>query len=296
MDARGRGTLLLIACAAALPACRGGGEGSGDGKIPDGPAPSYADVAAAYNARVARLEAIQGTLDLVVTGTDKDGRAQKDQGEGNLTFVRPGKVALRVDKVSQTYFWLGSDDEKFWWFDLRGEEKVAVVGAHASATPDQAAHLGLPVHPLDLLELAGVVPLAEEARGTPHWAPGGSVVVDLPGRWGVRRLTIEPKSGEARAVELLDSAGGVVVRSELSRYETVPVRGDAAATPRVATRLVARLPSNGASVELVLHGLKNPGADRIKPGNFDYADLKGHFAITREVDAAELGHAREGSP
>lgn len=294
MDAGKGGAAVLLACLGLLAGCRGQERGKDD--IPSGPAPSYTELARAYNARVARLEAIQGTLDLVVTGTDKDGNEQKDQGEGNLTFVRPSKVALRVDKVSQTYFWLGSDDARFWWFDLHAQEKVAVVGTHAAATPEQAAHLGLPVHPLDLLELAGVVPLPETSSDEPRWARGGGAVVALPGRWGVRRLTIEPTSGEARSVELEDASGRVVVRSDLSRYENVPVRGDAAANPRIATRIVARVPSSATSIEIVLHNPKNPGVDRIKPGNFDLADLKERFAITREVEAADLGRAGQGGP
>ncbi len=294
MDARVWGAAVLLACLGLLAGCRGQERGKDD--IPLGPAPSYAELARAYNARVARLEAIQGTLDLVVTGPDKDGKDQTDQGEGNLTFVRPGKVALRVDKVSQTYFWLGSDEVKFWWFDLHADEKVAVVGTHAAATPEQAAHLGLPVHPLDLLELAGVVPLPEESSGVPRWGSGGVAVVELPGRWGVRRLGIEPTSGEARSVELDDASGRVVVRSDLSRYENVPVRGDAAATPRIATRIVARVPASSTSIEIVLHNPKNPGVERVKPGNFDLADLKGRYGITREVDAADLGRAGQGGP
>jgi len=252
---------------------------------PSGPLPSVQDVIARYNSRVERLEAIESPVELVIRATDAAGKETKEQGEGNLKMVRPRKIALRIDKVAQTFFWLGSNDEKYWWFDLRGDEKVALVGTHAKAKPEVAARFGLPVHPVDLLDLAGVAPLEGGERASISWAKDGRhVVVEMPGRWGVKRLTIEPKSGEASAVEILDAAGSVVVSSRLEKYEAVKVRGDAAATARMATRLFAEVPSAKASVELLIHSPVNNGAARIKDANFVYDELKRVLGAEKEID------------
>lgn len=252
---------------------------------PTGPLPTVQDVIATYNARVERLEAIESPVELVIRATDAEGKETKEQGEGNLKMVRPRKIALRIDKVAQTFFWLGSNDEKYWWFDLRGDEKVALVGTHAMAKPEVAARFGLPVHPVDLLDLAGVAPLESGEKASISWAKDGRhVVVEMPGRWGVKRLTIEPKSGEASAVEILDAALNVVVSSRLEKYEAVKVRGDAAATARMATKLVARVPSAKASVELLIHSPVNNGAARIKDANFVYDELKRVLGAEKEID------------
>lgn len=252
---------------------------------PTGPLPLVQDVIARYNARVERLEAIESPVELVIRATNADGEETKEQGEGNLKMVRPRKIALRIDKLAQTFFWLGSNDEEYWWFDLRGDEKVALVGTHARAKPEVAARFGLPVHPVDLLDLAGVAPLEGEEKASISWAKDGrGVVVEMPGRWGVKRLTIEPKSGEASAVEILDETGSVVVSSRLEKYEAVKVRGDAAATARMATRLVAEVPSAKATVELLIHTPVNNGAARIKDANFVYDELKRVLGAEKEID------------
>lgn len=282
------GACVLVGCAQNKPIEPNGGSPV----VHTGPLPSVGDVIARYNARVARLEAVESPIELVVTGVDAQGKPTKNQGEGNLKMVRPRRVALRIDKVSQTIFWLGSNDEKYWWFDLGGDEKVALVGTHAKATPEVVSRFGLPVHPADLLDLAGVAPLEASGAATIRWASGPGVVLELPGRWGVKRLTIEPTSGEASKVEMLDSNGNVVASSTLEKYERVPVRGDAAAEARMATRLIADIPGARATVELLIHTPVNNGEARIKAANFDYDDLKSRMGIQREVDLDRVDAGR----
>lgn len=276
----------VLAGMASLVGCAQNKPGPGPTPEPNtGPLPKVQDVIAKYNARVARLEAVESPVELVVRATDAEGKETKEQGEGNLKMVRPRKIALRIDKVAQTFFWLGSNDEKYWWFDLRGDEKVALVGTHAKATPQVAARFGLPVHPVDLLDLAGVAPLEGMESATISWAKDGKqVVVELPGRWGVKRMTIDPASGEASAAVILDASGNIVVSSRLENYELVPVRGEAGAAARMATRLFAEVPSAKATVELLIHTPANNGATRIKAANFDYSDLKTRLGAQREID------------
>lgn len=264
---------------------------------PSGPVPAIGEVVAKYNARVARLEAVESPVELVVTGQDENGKATKEQGEGNLKMVRPRKIALRIDKVGQTFFWLGSSETKYWWCDLRGEEKVALVGTHEKATPEVAARFGLPVHPVDLLDLAGVAPLEVGSDATIRWANDAKhVLIEMKGRWGSTRLRINPANGEATRVEMLDGAGNLVVRSRLEKYVMVPVRGDAASNSSMATRLYAEIPSAKATVELVIHTPVNNGAERIKAANFEYEDLKSRLGIGREIDLDTVGAGEAARP
>lgn len=280
------GIIIGAACAlATLASCAQPKPDDG----PVGPLPTIAEVIARYNARVERLEAVESPIELVVNAVDDEGKVHKEQGEGNLKMVRPRKIALRVDKVSQTFFWLGSNDEKYWWFDLRGDEKVALVGTHALATPEVVARFGLPVHPVDLLDLAGVAPLempaTDQAVSPIARAPDGrNVVLTLPGRWGTKRLVVNPTNGEVSAVEMSDAQGKVVASSRLERYERVPVRGQATAEASMATRIHADVPAAHATIELIIHTPVNNGVSRIKPANFDYEDLKSRMGITKEID------------
>lgn len=288
------GVCMLAGCAQNRPIDPNGGSPVDH----TGPLPGASDVIARYNARVARLGAVESPIDLVVTGEDENGKPTRNQGEGNLKMVRPMKVALRIDKVGQTVFWLGSNDERYWWFDLGGDQKVALVGTHAKATPEGVSRFGLPVHPADLLDLAGVAPLEMSGDVKIRWASGPGVVLEMPGRWGKKRLTIDPATGEATRVEILDSGGVVVASSRLEKYQRVPVRGDAASEARMATLLRADIPPARASVELVIHSPANNGESRIKPANFNYDDLRARMGIEREVDLdkAPSGSAERGGP
>jgi hypothetical protein len=254
-------------------------------RLDPGPVPAVGGVIELYNKRVERLEAIESPIELLVDAVDEKGESRSEQGEGNLKLVRPRSVALRIDKANQTFFWLGSNDEKYWWFDLREDEKVALVGTHAAARPQIAKRFGLPVHPGDLLDLAGIAPIESGSDVSIRWADDGwSVILELKGRWGMKRVTVDPENGEARRVEMLDAEGNLVASSRLERYVLVPVRGQAGATARMATRIHADVPASGAKVKLLVHTPVNNGAGQIKTANFQYAELKRRMGIEREID------------
>lgn len=256
-----------------------------------GPPPDAAGVLSVYNARVRRLEALKAGALVSVRGKDGRGKAFDEQVEGFLQIVRPRKVALRIDKLSQTYFWLGSDDDRYWWLDLSADEKIAMAGHHARATPESAARFGIPVHPLDLQDLLAVTPI--EPTATTAWTRDGRLIaLELPPRapgFGPRRVCVDEHSFEPRRVELLDSSGEVVASADLRELKAVDVAGEAFAGASVPTRATISLPGLGVTVELQLHTLENPGAARIKPGNFDLARLLQQHRVTREINLDEQG-------
>lgn len=287
------GCALLCACASQRP------------KDPKGPAvvdragqtpPAYGALVARYNERVARLEALSATVELAFDVVDDKGQERHEQAEGNLKYVRPNNVALRIDKVSQVIFWLGSNAERYWWFDLsKDDARTAIVGLHAKAEPDSVAAFGLPVHPLDLLEVFGVLALPADAKAETRWSSDGrSVVFELPGRWGMRRFYVDEASARPMRIELTakDTGGNevTVMSATLDAYRAIEVRGDARVKAEMATRVDAELPRLRTRVRVVLSNVENPTAERIKPANFDYEELKRRQGVQRERTVEELAN------
>ncbi len=250
------------------------------------PPPDARTVLSVYNARVRRLEALKAGALVIVRGQDTRGNAFDEQVEGFLQIVRPSKVALRIDKLSQTYFWLGCSDDRYWWLDLSADEKTAMVGRHDLATPESTARFGVPVHPLDLLDLLAITTI--ESTPTTAWTRDGRfIALELPPRapgFGPRRVCVEEHSFEPRRVELLDPRGEIVASSDLRELKSVDVAGEAFAGASVPTRATIALPGLAVTVELQLHTLENPGVAKIKPGNFDLARLLQQHRVTREIN------------
>lgn len=256
--------------------------------MPDVPPPSYAQVVAVHNARTARLEAFTVLADIILRGRDIKGA---DQAEGLVSFIRPSKVALRVSKVGQTLFRLGSDGLMYWWIDLTGDSPIALTGRFENATPERVSRLGIPVHPLDLPELLGIVPLPEDDTGRVVWSiDGKSVVVTIPSRWnGTKSLVLEPGTLLPRSVEMRDALGRIAMISELSRHELIPVRGDALSRPLFPMRCEVRVPDPPTSLTLIMHDAQNPGIDRIQKTQFNFQSLSRSISNLRVVSLDEDG-------
>ncbi len=203
--------------------------------VPEGtPPPAYADIAARYNQRVAPLEHLSAATVTRIWYTDEQGQAREDQIEGRLTLVRPTDVYLRFDKLGETYAMLGSNSERYWWMEL-GETRTAWVGSHQHAAPDRVADFGVPVHPINLIELLGVTPLPESGEASQvAWSPDRrNVQVSVPRGDGRVRLTLDRTTFEPNRVELLNAVGDVMLASELSTPVPVDIFGHRP-PPRVA--------------------------------------------------------------
>src|SRR5690606_32452804 len=126
---------------------------------------------------------------------------------------RPDHVALSTGKLGEPFFRLGSNGERFWWFDLR-KPRRAWVGTHDAAAIRRAAaeESPIPVPPRDLIELLGITLLPTEAAGRVVWtADQNGLVVDVPSEAGSRRLTLDPQTYEPRAIELFDASGTPII-------------------------------------------------------------------------------------
>jgi hypothetical protein len=96
--------------------------------------PKAIDVVRAYNRRVADISRMRTPVSAVIDVPRVDesgkltGERQKDQLDGNLQFIQPDRVSLRMDKVQQTVFSLGSGGGKYWFITM-GDEPVAYTGS-----------------------------------------------------------------------------------------------------------------------------------------------------------------------
>ena len=244
-----------------------------------GPPPAYAELAERYNAGIAHLDRLWARTTVVVRSTDEDGERHEDQGEGYLQVVRPDRLALSVGKIGETLFYLGSNETEYWWFDLTGDEQVELFGRHDKATSQKSADFGVPVHPLDLIEVLGVIPLPE--TGEVGWAETGQLDVRAPGRFGERVLTLDPETLRPSRVRLLDSDGETAVDARLERYQQVEIVGAPSIGKLVATRLHIDLPAIDAQVMLSLY---EPTNKAIKDVAFDRERLTRMMRIDTSYD------------
>lgn len=262
-------TVLLIL---SLPGCISQQTGA---IVRNEPPPTTQAIESAYNARVAGLDRVWARAIVRFQSVDRDGNEIDEQGEGHLQIVQPRSLFLTVGKLGEPAFELGSNDARYWWIDIRN--KSARVGEHAKATPTLAARAGLPVHPLDLLELLGITPL--KAKSPPTWsADGRAVEVLIAGRWGERVLRLDPARLEPMEIELRGQDGRVLALARLTEYEGAIVGGDPSPVARVATRVFVDVPSTSTKVTLWLREPENRGS-KIKARAFNFDSLSQEYGV-----------------
>ncbi|QOJ01280.1 MAG: hypothetical protein HRU70_12615 [Phycisphaeraceae bacterium] len=297
---------LLIAAtfASILPACcspdRHGTVTWPQGRrpIPQEPPPAYETLVTAYNRRVQRLERFWTPVDLRLKGVDRDGKPIDEDAGGYLQHVRPTRVALSVNKLEKTYFYLGANESSYWWFDLFTEPRVALVGTHERASPVTTSRFGLPVYPLDLIEVLGITPLPPPGP-TPiptTWAEGATVECRVPTRGGWRRIRVDPASFEPVSIAIEDASGRPLVFAKLSNYGVVNVIDDQAERPRVATRVEVSFSAPGRGSLTAVLGLVQPENRVIRGTAFDLDELKRRFTIGREISLDAIDDPEGGLP
>jgi hypothetical protein len=291
--------LALVACG--LAGCSGTPGRTGEarsGGTPPPAVPEYSSIAAAYNARIAGLARLSSPVSVVIDRRRDEGEGRtRDQLDGNLSIMPPSSTALRLDKAGVNAAYLGSNDFAYWWLDLSGSEPVALAGTHLKASRDDAADFGLPVHPLEFIELLGVLPLPAEPAvdDAIRWTPdGASLVVAAPSRWGVRRFLLDPSTMEPRAIELLDDRGTLAVGAALSEFRPAFIEGRPGVSVQVPTKVELLIPGDDTRVLLVLASPKVPL--KINPRAFQLSGLIESYGVRRFVDQDARGERRRGEP
>ncbi|TVQ31243.1 MAG: hypothetical protein EA376_10255 [Phycisphaeraceae bacterium] len=234
--------------------------------VRDEPPPSYADIARVYNERADRLDRVWARAVVRFDYEDDRGRMRREQGEGHLQYLAPGRLALSVGKLGETLFWLGCDEQRYWWFDLH-ESNQASIGRHQNLGRSCNKSLGLPAHPHDIIQLLGVTPLptgsiASSARV--GWSGDGRwIVVEIPGAAGYTQYFIDPQTYEPGWIKLLHpSERSPLVHAELDNYENVVRRVEGGFFPRMASRISIRTPDEAGEIRLTLSALSDGREDR----------------------------------
>ncbi|MEM0984362.1 MAG: hypothetical protein AAGI17_10475 [Planctomycetota bacterium] len=183
-------------------------------------APAYEQIAPRYAARVRPMSRLWTRVTARYWGEDASGNPLNEMAEGHLQVVRPDDVALSLGKLGETYLYLGSNPEKYWWIDLLdADNSVALVGTHAEATPRRIAALGLPVRPPDLIELLGVTEIAAEGGRVDFGEREGELIVTSPRPVGWVRLWVDQETLEPRRIALLEESGDERIHADLEAYQ-----------------------------------------------------------------------------
>lgn len=179
---------------------------------------SYQQIAERHNERVEGLSNLYSRGVIEIRWRDGDGR-HFEQGNLDLWLELPRRTALRVEKLGNVFLWLGSDEERFWLFDMLGDETVLLTAHHDSAIRGTGL---LTVRPLALLDLAGLSALPETEGTIEYDGELDAWVVTAPGQGGMMRMYMHRTSLLPLRVESLDEAGDVAYTSEirLTRYRT----------------------------------------------------------------------------
>lgn len=246
------------------------------------PGPAYAEVAVKYNANVEHLSKLFSFVVVQIEYTDKKGERHHEQGEGRLQVIQPYHVAISVGKVGETFFWLGSDSQRYWWLDLSGKPRVMFVGAHETYAKSQARRVGAVVAPLDLVRLIGVVPLAK--TGQTQWSADGKRVgiVNMLDNGGRERVWVDPKTYLPSSIEIFNAKGELEITSTLSEPDGVTISG-MGERPTLNRKIEVKSAAGDAWISLTLSDMED-GSGRMVPESFDPAALAKHYRVDTIYD------------
>jgi hypothetical protein len=251
-----------------------------------GPAPSYATFAAAHNARVKGLDRLWARAELSLTYTDDEGEEQREEAEANLQYILPRKFSLLISKVAEFYFGFGSNEQKYWWIDVKNSPRTAIVGEHAKATPEKVYRFGLAVLPLDLIDGLGIMPVrTTNAEIKTAWSAQGAWMIfreplasGLTREWWIEVPTMWPGR-----IRLFDRAGAEVIDARFDQFNVVEGSGPPNALSRHPAKIEVRLPARSTVLKLTLNDMQNRGA---KAGQAPYEldRLMKAYRIERTID------------
>lgn len=281
--------LAVLLMPLALVACAGPGRADDDPYMPpriDAPdeTPSYGEIVERYNANLEHLDRLWSRSVVSMRWRDEDDRRRYEQGEGHFIFMSPDRVAMTVGKLGDVMLWAGSDEQRYWIFDLR-DAGVGHHGLHENAGRPCSRELPLPVQPRAVPHLLGLLPLEDvDGRDLPVEQIRGHHVVEPPETR--LRLMLHPRTALPVRVDMLDDAGEPMIVARLDRHEYVETEGVARlASPRIATRATVHAVGEDAELSMSLSGLTDGRRfDTIDERVFDLEFLQERHQPAEVVD------------
>lgn len=241
-----------------------------------------------HNERVSEIDRLWARVSVRIKGTDARGNGFEEQGEGHLQVTRPDSVSLTIGKLGETYFAYGSNSERYWMFDLSdSDRRVALIGAVEHLDPARAEEIGLSVHPGDLISALGIEPIDPDQVLETRWDLGEELVVIVnASRWGSTEYWFDPATGLVMRVISLDSDGGQIAVTGLSRYK--PLLDDNRRATDVKVPGKVEVTKSGKGGEFVRIELSEPSQRTIKPMVYNPDRLVRAYRIHEVVDLDQI--------
>lgn len=192
--------------------------------------PTYTQIVEAHNNRVSKLRQTYSYGVLELKWEDERGSHSEPQVEIDLWLDLPDRTALRVTKLGDVYFWIGSDEHDYWVFNLlnRDDKRAVIRSRDDDSTAESMASFG--INPESLLDLMALRPIAEvdgqDSVAVEEAEAYGAWSVSELGVDGTTRMFFEKGTLHPVRVELRSPEGELLVISTLSRYESVFVAGE----------------------------------------------------------------------
>ncbi len=255
---------------------------------PDVSLPAYGDLIRRHNANLSGVERVWAFATVELRWREA-GRNRYQQGDGEVAVVVPDRLSLSVGKVGHHVLRAGCNGDTYWLFDLREPASSLHHGESSKLTDAAAEHFGLPVRPLDLIRLLGIVPIDPD-RVPPERAidmHNGQYLIEPPGTYS--RMLLDPNTARPVRIDLIDARGHSHVSARLAEYRHLKTEGvPPDAWPLVATRIDITENREGGRIKLAL--AKPIGdADAINARWFDLKLLIRALAPSQviDLDAAE---------
>ena len=93
--------------------------------------PDWPTVRAAWNARADSIESLYARGIFEARWVDEDGNSRFEQGDLDVWYMQPDRLATRVSKFGETYAVAGMNEREQWLY-LDGEESVLFIGERTS--------------------------------------------------------------------------------------------------------------------------------------------------------------------
>jgi hypothetical protein len=299
--------LGLRAAAIALAACAGlaGCESAGKDEPNGGLTPitltpakvSYEEVAQRHNANAQNLRALFSDVVVRLSFLNEQGERQDEQGEGRLQMVQPSYFAMSIGKLGEIVFWLGADEDEYWWFDFSTDRRILFVGRHELYEQSRARALGVVVPPRQLMTLLGTTMLPATGGLVQGSSDGKLVGVTVTTTEGGRKRLWYPTTGERMMVpvkiEIYGRTGELEMVADLSNPQTANIRG-VGVQPLVPTRVAIGHIQSESKITLDLSGMQD-GIERMTEEAFSYRSLYKRLKATEAYSLDPRGSGATGA-
>jgi hypothetical protein len=248
--------------------------------------PTYLSMAALYNKRVAHLNTFWARADLALDHVE-DGKVVRDHAEATIQFRLPREFNFIIQKVSEDYFVLGCDNDRYWWFDRKVKPATVVVGKHVSATREKIAMLGVPVLPLEIVDVLGVSPLpVTGALPQTRWSPLKNwVVFSMPApntAGGTIEYWLEPRTSDPARIRILDEKQNELIDCRTEKLGLVKVGSRLDEATRMASKVRISVPERQTVMIIEMNSMENRPLKTSKA--FDLNTLRNAYPSDREID------------